>query len=317
MNLTQRTHFRSKSSPVNADDQTPRISPSPILLTCQRTNRGVWTVGVVAAFSGILGISPLKAELPAFTEKDWLGYFVGLDTKTYKFGITAQGKATLRLLGKNGEPLNEKLGPSIQFLVEEVMPDGKVVAKAFLPESLESAQPPTLKPKNVVFQGKVAGDAKFEVTMHQDGDVILLGGRILDPGTLIKNPLRFSIRLKFDNAYPYEKADRDKKAQKEFENKIKDDRIQLSWTDGKRGKQSTSETVDAASAELNGPGIATARIEFSSYQGHKLQIAASPPSLMKISNSPAGPLQNGFLLTWISDPAKDPQAKARLSIEVK
>lgn len=280
-------------------------------------NQGIRKAGiVVVALAGMMGGSPLQAELPSFTEKEWLGYFVGFETNNYRFGITAQGDAAIRMLGKKGEPLSEKMAIPIQFLVEETLPDGRMVAKAVIPESLESTQTPTNKVKNVVIRGKVTGDAKFEVTVNEDRGILSMGGRILEPGTL-KNPLKFSLRIKFGDAYPNQKAALDKKEQKALDDKTKDDRIQLSWTDGKRVKQSTTESVDAGSAEVNGPGIAGAQIEFSSYQDHKVLATATAPAAMKLANTRPAPLQEGFTLTWASDPAKDPEGKARLNVEVK
>ncbi len=266
--------------------------------------------------AGIIGVSLLRAELPALSDREWLGYFVGFETKNYRFGISSHGEATIKMLGKSGEPLAQKLTIPIQFLVEEVMPSGKVVAKSVIIESLESAQVATNKPKDIVIQGRVTGDAKFEVTVNEDRGVVSLGGRLLDPGTL-KNPLRFSLRLKFGEAYPSEKTVRDRREQKEFEDKTRGDSLQLTWTDGKRVKQATTKSIDAGSAEVNGPGIAAAQIEFSSYQGNKFLATASASASMKLSNSPAGALQDGFMLTWTADPAKDPQGKARLTIDVK
>lgn len=278
-------------------------------------NRKLWVI--VAVLTGAAGMMSARAQLPSLNDDGFLGYFVGFENKRYQFGITAQGRSTLKVIGKKGEPLTDKLTVAVEFLVEEILPEGKTYVRFIVPTSLESAQPATDKPKNIVFRGKVKGDAAFEVSMNEDRGVVSLGGRLLDPGTLTKNPLRFSIRMKFPDAYPYEKKGGDKKQQKAFEEKSKGDRLQLMWTDGKKVKQATSISVDAGSNDLNGPGIAAAEIEFSSYQENKIQVTASENSVMKLSNSPAGALQEGFFLTWIADPAKDPEGKARLSLEVK
>ncbi len=268
------------------------------------------------AFVGMMEISPLEAGLPALDDKNWHGHFVGFETKNYHFGISAQGEVVFRMLGKSGEPIGQKLAVPVQILVEENMPSGKVVAKTILPDSLESAQPATKKPKNIVIHGKVTGDAKFEVTVNEDRGVISFGGRLLDAGTL-KNPLKFSLRLKFGDAYPSEKAGGGKNDRKKLEDKSRDDRLILTYSDGKRVKLSTTEKADASASEANGMGIAAAEVEFSSYQGNKFLANSSAPIAMKISNSSANAFQNGFTLTWEADPVKDPQAKARLNIEVK
>lgn len=274
---------------------------------------GLWAVGCL----GLTGISPVSAELPGLEEKDWLGYFVGFQNKKFQFAITSQGKAAIKVIGKKGEPLAKKLTIPVEFLVEEIRPDGKASVKNLMPETLESAQPATLKPQQIVIRGKVTGEASFEVFVNEDRGVISMGGRLLDPGTLTKNPLRFSIRLKFPDAYPSAKAAGDKKEEKELKKKLKNDRLQLSWTDGTRVRQPTDKAVDAGSKEINGPGIAAMQVEFSSYDEKKFEFTASPSSTMTLAGGPAAPLHQGFTLTWLADAAKDPEGKARLSFEVK
>lgn len=275
-------------------------------------------LGVIAAgLIGAAGILPVSAELPGLGEKEWLGHFVGFGNKRFQFGLTTQGKAAIRVTGKKGEPLNQRLAIAVDFLVEEILPDGKITVKQIMPETLQSAQAATDKPKNIVFHGKVKGDASFEVFVTEDGGAISLGGRLLDPGTLKKNPLRFSIRLKFPHAYPNAKADGNKQKAKAFEDKIKNDRVQLTWTDGKHVKQTTANKVEAGTKEINGPGIAAAQIEFSSYEEKKFELVASAPSSMALSNARTGPLREGFFLTWTADPAMDPEGKTRITIAVK
>ena len=271
----------------------------------------------LAGMLGVAGIEPVSAELPGLTEPEWLGHFVGFQNKKFQFGITSQGKATLKVIGKKGEPLNQKLTIPVEFLVEEIRPDGKPSVKNFQPETLESAQPAANKPQQIVIHGKVTGDARVEIHVNEDRGMISLGGRLLDPGTLTKNPLRFSIRLKFPDAYPSAKAAGDKKEEKELKDKMKNDRVQLSWTDGKRVKQATDKAVDAGSDGINGPGIAAMQVQFSTFDEKKFEFSASENSSIRLSGPQAQPLHDGFTITWMADPVKDPEGKARLNFEVK
>ncbi len=274
---------------------------------------GMWAAGLL----GVAGISPVSAELPGLEEKEWLGYFVGFQNKKFQFAISSQGKATIKVIGKKGEPLTRKIAIPVEFLVEEIRPDGKISVKNIKPETLESAQPATNKPQQIVIHGKVTGEASFEVFVNEDRGVISLGGRLLDLGTLTKNPVRFSIRLKFPDAYPNQKATGDKKDENELKDKTTNDRLQLSWTDGTRVKQPADKAVDAGSKEINGPGIAAMQVEFSSYDEKKFEFTASESSSMSLSGTQSAPLYEGFMLTWVADPAKDPTGKARLRLEVK
>lgn len=272
--------------------------------------------GFAAGLIGIAGILPVSAELPTMQEKEWLGYFTGVKTKSFQFGVTADGKGLLKVLRDKDEPVTQKLNIPVEFKIEETMPDGKTISRTITPESLESAQAATDKPKNVVFKGQVTGGIGFEVFVNEEQGGVSLGGRLLEPAGL-KNPTRFSIVAKVPNAYPDANPAGDKKAGKAFEDKIKDDKLQLNWTDGKRTKLPASEPVEAGSKEVSGPGVAGVLIDFSSYRGRKILLTASPNSSMALSNASKQPLADGFSIIWTVDSAKDPGAKARLLIGVK
>jgi hypothetical protein len=274
-------------------------------------------VVLAASLIGGAGIQPVSAELPGLGEKKWLGHFIGFENKKFEYGFTVQGRSLIRVIGAKDVPVIQKLAIQVDFLVEEILPDGKTYVRFIVPESLESAQAAGNDPKNVVIRGKVKGDAAFEVSVNEDHGVISLGGRLVDRGTLVKNPVRFSIRVKFPNAYPYAKKGGDRKEAKAFAEVTKNDRIQLTWTDGKRVKLPTDKPADGGSKEVNGPGIASAQIEFSPYDRKKVECTASENSLLTLSTEQAAPLHDGFSLTWVADPAKDPEGRARLSLDVK
>lgn len=262
---------------------------------------------------GVAGILPAVAELPILTEKEWLGYYLGHKTRTYQFGITGQGGTTIRVMGKKAEPLSQQLAVFVGFVVEETMPDGKVVQRPLAGDSMESDHPATDKLDRVVIKGKARGDTSVEVYIEENRGALSLGGKIVDPGTC-KNPLRFGVQLRFQNAYLNIKKE-GKKDLDAFEEKIKDDRIQLVSIDGKRSKPSTSEVLNAR--EVSGAGLKALAMEISSYQGKKFEITATENSMMQLSNTTPGPLHEGFTVTWTTDPAKDLQNRARMEIVIK
>jgi hypothetical protein len=270
---------------------------------------------IVAALSLLTGTGIVSAELPMMTEREWLGYFVGFENKKYQFGLAADGKGGVKFVDNKGNKPATKPAVAVDFLVEELFPDGKVTVRSIIRESLESDHPATNKISQAVIRGKVTGDASFEAFLNEDRGTISLGGRIIDQGTL-KNPLRFAIRLTFQEAYKYDTLD-DKQKIKAFENKTKNDRLQFIRTDNKRVKQSLFDEVDAKSAEVNGPGVTAIQLEMNSNFDRRLEISATENSSMQLSNNAPSPLYKGFLLTWSADPAKDPEAKARLLIDVK
>lgn len=267
-------------------------------------------------------IQPAAAQLPSLDKQPWLGHFAAFKNKKFQIGITGQGKMTLIPMGDKDAPMSQSLAVPILFGIEEVQPDGKSTLKEIKPETLESTQPANDDFETLVIRGKVTGDASFEVTIEQKRGVISIGGRVVDPGTLKKYPLRFAVRARFPTAYPTrkdkdKKEDKDKKVDRVFQKKLKDDRIDLKWVDGNRMKQTFEEKVNASSKEINGPGIAAAVVEIEAYKGKKFLFIASENSSMTLSNEKEGPLHLGFTVNWSADAAKDTEGKARLSFEVK
>ena len=270
---------------------------------------------VTALLITAAGVEPAGAQLPS-NDKPWLGSFAVFANRRFHFRLTTQGEILLTPLGEDREPVRESLAIPIAITVEEIRPGKKPLVKPIRAETLVSDQHATRTLEKTVIRGKVTGDASFEVRIEQNHGVISLGGRLLDAGTLRKNPLRFSLRVKFPSAYPYDRKNGKKEA-KTFQKKIDDDRIDLTWTDGKRKKQGFDQALDANSKELNGPGIASAQASIGAYTGRKFLLATTPNAGMTLSNEKGGPLYKGFTFVWLPDPAKDPDAKARLSFEVR
>lgn len=275
-----------------------------------------WMFLLTACLMGGAGIFPVSAALPTLEEKEWFGYFVGVQNRAFRFGMTSAGKTAIHVLGKNADPLSRKLAIPVNFLILETLPGGKVISRQIQPESLESAQPATNKPLNIVVKGKATGDAAFEVFINEERGVISLGGHLLEPEKS-KNPLRFAIELKIPSVYAEVKKNGDKKAEKAFEDRTRRDRLQLIWTDQKVVKQSLSEKVDASSKKISGPGIAAVQLELGAYEGKKIEVAVSENSFITLDNQASASLISGFSITWTADITKDPECKTRLSIRVK
>ena len=256
------------------------------------------------------------AQLPALDDKPWLGYYAAVEHKRFNLGVTAQGKISLIPMGRTGKPVAHNLAIPILVGIEEMQPNGQYSLKEIQPATLESSSPATDKLENAVIRGKVTGDASFEVTLEHERGVISIGGRMLDPGKL-KGASRFVIRMRFPNAYAQTRKARDKNDEKDFQKQVKGDRIDLKWTDGKRKKQAMDEKVDASSKDINGPGIAAAEVEISSYQGRNFYVSSSENANLSLWNGGSAPLNQGFTFVWTPEAAKDPEGKARLSIELK
>ncbi len=261
-------------------------------------------------------------------KQPWLGYYAVFTSKRFNITVLPQGNIKITPMNDKDEPVGKDLAINIDFGIEEIPPDGKAVMKQIKFETLESRDAATEKLEKISIRGKVTGDAEFELNLEQVRGVIFIGGRVLNPGTLTKNPIRFAVRTRIPNAYPYQdnKADdptdrkkekQAEKSEKEFLKKIKDDSLEVKWTDGKRVKQDFEKVVDVASKDLNGPGITSAVVEISSYMGKRMIFTAAQNSSMTLRNPQPEPLHKGFTIFWQADTAKDTEGKARLAIEVR
>lgn len=264
----------------------------------------------------VSGLLPVAAELPTLLKAPWINYFAAYSSRTFRIGISTKGLIELTVMKDKDVPVIEKLVIPIAITVQESLPDGRVIERKLDPESLSSEQKPTNELGKVVIRGKVAGDAAFEATLEQLRGSILIGGRITDPAGSA-NPLKFTLSAAFPAPYPYVKEDQDEITGKEFQKKIKGDRISLIWTDKKTQKLALNQEIDANSPAVNGPGIAGVEIDIISYAGKKLNFAASANSSITMKSARPQPLRKGFSLHWTADPAKDSEGKARLAITVK
>ncbi len=256
------------------------------------------------------------AELPILNEKPWLGHFAVAATRRMHFTVSGVGQMKLAPLNKNGVPVGSGSTIVIRFGIEETTPDGKIHTKKFIPGSLESTDQATDQLEKAVIRGKMTGDAAFELTLERDRDVVSIGGRITDPGKLTKNPIRLVISARIPNVYVTDKKT-ERKEKKVFEKKIKDDRIELKWTDGTRHKEALEDTVDVTSKDINGPGIAELEVDISKYNEKKLYFSATENSAITLWNQAPAPLYEGFWIKWHPDAAKDPEGKSRFRFIVK
>jgi hypothetical protein len=253
------------------------------------------------------------AQLPALEDKPWTGHFVGYENRSYTFGFTSLGKGKFEVIASNGRKVSFLLAPSFNVVIEETMPDGKVVSRQIVPDSLESDQEATTKPDKIEIRGKTTGDATFVLQIEENRGTIQFGGRITDPGTLTKNPIRLVLRFGIPSIYAREK-DTESKA---FENKTKKDEIRVRGMDGRRVKIDPFEALDASGDKATGKGLTTVELEMAGYQGRKLEWTSTGDAKIELWNRTPGPLHSGFSINWAPDPEKDSQNAARISFTVR
>jgi hypothetical protein len=277
-------------------------------------NSNSMKAGLLAVAICFGGVSSVRADLPTLEDKEWLGYFIGVQNRDLRFDINTKGKGSLTFVEKKGN-VAKSHQVDITFQIEETLPSGKTSVIQLIPDSLTSDQAPTNKPQNVIIKGKVAGDATFEIYLNEARGAIALGGKVTGSGSL-QNLLKFSIHAKIPNAYNNEKIDETSKL-KAFEAKLKKDRFQAIFADGKKGKITSGDELSTLMKSADSPAISAAQLDFAAYDGRKYALTAEPNSSMSVSSEAGKPIYRGLEFTWTADAAKDPEGKARLLLEVK
>lgn len=239
-----------------------------------------------------------------------------MEGRKFNFMLDPWAKGKLVPFGKTGKEIGESLIIPVTFVVEEVLPTGKTTVHEISHDSLETKEQPFVKQGKATVRGKVSGNATFEGFFELDKGTARYGGRILDPGTLTKNPLRFGVRLTFPTMYKNVKKD-EKNDAKAFAKRLKEDRFTFVWTDGKRAKLEGGDKVSPDAKAANGPGIAEFKAVLGAYAGKSFEFTAPPDSKMLVWARQEQQFHEGFTVTWYPDPAKDPDAKARFVIDVK
>jgi hypothetical protein len=281
--------------------------------------------------AGFCGMPAASAQLPSLDDPPWIGYFAVHSNKRFEIGLSSRGKIVLVPLDGDGKQFSMEYYLDIDIGIEEIMPDGRVIMKQIKTDSLESDQPATLQLEKTTVRGKVTGDARFELNIEQNRGIILIGGRIVDPGGLTQNPLRFVVRTRIPDTYDDgrkllaasgksgdRKKDREtEKDKKAFIRKLKDDTLELNWTDGRRVKWNFAESPDAASSGIQGPGITSATVAMRTYADRRFIFTASPDSSLSVHPKENAPLVAGFSIHWTADPAKAADGTAKLAIEVR
>ena len=263
----------------------------------------------------IFAVQPLAAELPTLNKAPFVGLYAGFQNKRIRITVSHKGMLLIRPFNDKGNPVIDPIGVKVELGAEEVPANGPTVWRALDVSSISSKQPETDDFQKSEITGKISGGASFAATIENQRGTITINGRITDPGPLTKNPLRMCIRIVFPDPYPYSKATTEK-GKETFQEQLEKDRLQLRWSDGSRKKFNFSESVDAKSKDVNGPGITEAMVEVNAYNNHKFRITAGANAQMLMRNAATGPLRDGFELRWfVPDAAKDPKHQATLTIE--
>lgn len=254
-------------------------------------------------------LTTAPAQLPAWQEKPWLGYFVGSDRRTFAIGINPDGVIELEIKSSNGTRMGFSKAILIAPTVMAESEKGWTTLQK-VKDSLSTTDKATDKPTKVTYRGKVTGGVEYEVIVEFDRDKISFGGRIVDKGTTTK-PLKFQTRCRFQQ--PYQRVDPDKEKAKLSKDKIKFVRI-----DKKKDSCGIIDSVNFADAEKFGP-LSAVEVEMYAYGKPRLLFSSSGRTPIVLQNPNFEPLSpmKGFVIALEHDPVKDPNGNDRLIFEAK
>jgi len=257
----------------------------------------------------LLATPVLAGSLPSVGKQPWVAFYAGYKAKNFQFSVNSEGTGELTPYDKSGKPITGRNAIKFLAVVEETLPDGKLISKAVVKDGWEAVTPAAIDPEKITYRGTTSGNARFEVNIEFDGNEVRAGGKLLEKGEL-KNP-RFVLRVAVPNVYSYDKDPA------KLDAKAKDDRIDLVRTDGKKLQLESRKALDAETAEVSGPGITGAKIEMAGLRENRIEFEAGVGASFEMWNRGIAPLSEGFSLNWKADPAKDPEGKGRLVLEVK
>ncbi len=257
----------------------------------------------------LLGTNAFAGRLPQLDDNPWTGWFAGYERREFRFGVKGDGTAVLIPINeRNDDPISPRYWIDIEPVIEEVLDDGSVVTKQTLDTGWTAITEPTDEGGKISYRGTVTGGATFEVHFETDRDTILGGGRVVEKGELTEHPIRFAIRIKIPNVYHY--VDNEDKV----EDSADGDRIRIERADGKKMTLDGWEPV-WADKDVSGPGVRTASIDLEGYDGREIELESGDGGLFEFWNGEKRPLYKGFTFGWKPDPEKDPEGKARFTIE--
>ena len=276
---------------------------------------------------------PAAAQLPTFSEGDNLGYFATYNDSRMQFGITAGGELRLMPTLSRGFSASFQSGTYALEIAPRVIAaaaDGKETRRRIVDTSLTTDGAVTDKFGQATIRGEFTGGVKFEFPLQQNKGVLLIGGRLAE-GQEFKTPHRFELEIKVPAQLSKARLDTlskltqgasgDRAARRElrdFMRDFRDDRLSVRRIDGTEARYPLADPIEGGVAAVNGAGIAELELQSGIYEARRLVITAENGSALAIvATTRENQLLPGFILAWKSDPAKDPEAKARMAISVR
>ncbi len=244
-------------------------------------------------------MGPCFAELPQMSDKtEWLGYFVGWESRSSDFGIGADGEALLhpKKSGKRGG--HKEI--SIRYVIEEEI-KGKWVRRQFLEkDGVTSKNEKGLDPKKpVVLVTTVTGGTSVEWTHMVVRGKINVMPRLLEKKT--ENKIRVGMEFALPRLYRFQ----EEPTARELKKKVGGDYLKAVRLKDKKGvRVKFHETKDITSEDYLADGASELEVESDGILGNKFTMELGGAKTGRIDVKTKGPLYNSFKMTWMADMEK-------------
>jgi hypothetical protein len=245
-------------------------------------------------------LAPCFADLPQMSDKtEWLGYFVGWETRSSDFGIGADGESLLHPK-KSGKRAGHK-EIKVHYIIEEEM-NGKWVRRQFLKEGgLTSEAEKGLDPeKPVVLVTTVTGETKVEWTHIVSRGKINVMPKLLEKKT--ENKIRVGMEFVLPRLYRFNEEPTDR----ELKKKVGGDHIKgVRLKDGKKVRVKFDDVEDDITAgEFLQDGASAIEVKSAGMMGVSFVIENGRDKAGRIDVKTKGPLYNSFRMTWMANEEK-------------
>ncbi len=285
--------------------------------------------GVILAGMLVAGGSgEARADLPSLNEAPWFGFFAGHDGNRGKFGIARDGVLYYNH-SEDLENVNSGYFHRIRPAVEEARPDGAIVIRRLVTETLESDDEPAIDSDRITFRGQVQGGARVEVVVEFGRREVSVGGRIIEPAPG-DPPQRFVLETRappFYRSYnerqilregsPEERARLERRNARQEATASRENLV-LRRLGGSRERVPLLDEIDLSCPEFNEGGFSGIEIDIDALRGRRVRIGTTEDSRMTFSNEESKPVfKNSYTFTWHEDPARRNAGTGRLVFETR
>jgi len=258
----------------------------------------------------VLGVGGVQAgELPVWTDKPYMGCFVGYEARNFDFGLGGDGTSELHLKDRK-KRLSYSLHFSLRYVLEEEI-KGKWVRRQLAEDGFETAQTATITPeKPITFTATYTGDTKVRIGHEFGKKGIAIRSEII--GKKTANPVRAGVEVVVPDLYRHLEAGL---SERELKKKIRRSEIEVTSKEGKRAKFDLYE--DENLEKLFPGGARRFAIESERIDGKEVVLATESEELGILTFRQGKKLLHGLSVFWWPDSLKKSEAGCRLWVEVK